>query len=128
MYPGGRLLVYLFGNDIKGAIRSSSSAIEAALRFYCDEWNVKWPSKKGMQFNDRVDEILKISGRTPYTIIDPEASLDLLHLYRARSSMHEGDCYYKDTNTKTEIQVNINIANHLFNAAREFVIWIDSQV
>lgn len=119
---------HLSRNDIKGAIRSTSSAVEAALRFYCNEWDIKWPSKKGMQFNERIDVILKLSGRVPYTSIDPKASVDLLHLYRARSSMHEGDCYYKDINTSTDIQVNINIANLLFNSASEFVIWIDSQM
>ncbi len=119
---------YLSCHDIKGTIRSSSSAIEAALKFYCNEWNIKWPSQQGMQFDERIDCILKSGGRTLYSSIDSKASVKLLHLYRARSSMHEGDCYYNDNNTNSDINVNIAIAEDFFNTASEFIIWLDAQM
>jgi hypothetical protein len=53
--------------------------------------------------------------------------LHLLHLYRARSASHEGDCFYKDYQTRKDVYCDISHAERFFAAARAFTYWIDSQ-
>ena len=118
---------YLSDNDLKGTVRSSASAVDAAVRYYCYEWNVPFPRNR-LPFNQKIDAVLSSAGRPTYSSIDNEASKSLLHLYRARNAMHVGDCYYKCEDSGNEVEVNKLISKEFYNTAKEFVVWLDSQI
>lgn len=116
---------YSKAGDIKGTIRSAASAVDAALGFYCAEWNVKSPSK--VPFNEKIDRVLAAANRPLYNKISPQDSKGLLHLYRARNSMHEGDRYFRDSDTGCKREVDHKLANTFLGTAEKFILWIDSQ-
>jgi len=117
---------HLSRHDVKGAVRSAASAVDAALRYYCAEWGIRFPDSG--QFNDKVENIMAAGGRPSYRAANPDGSRELLHLYRARNAMHEGDVYYTDVQTHAEIRVNMLIATALVKEAKAFTLWLDSQV
>jgi hypothetical protein len=53
---------YLQQCDVKGCTRSAASAVEAALRFYCAEWNVPFPTAR-IPFDQKIECILQQAGR-----------------------------------------------------------------
>ena len=112
--------------DTKGVIRSSASAVDSALRFYCTEWGVSFPKSRD-SFDNKIREILIKSKRPPYMDINGTESLNILHLYRARSSMHEGECYYTDSETNKKTILQIYEAREFMVSAEKFVLWLDSQ-
>lgn len=112
--------------DTKGVIRSSASAVDSALRFYCTEWGVPFPKSRD-GFDDKIREILKKSARPPYMDLNVVESRNILHLYRARNSMHEGECFYKDSKTNKITILQIYEARELMNSAEKFILWLDSQ-
>jgi len=112
--------------DVKGCIRSAASAIDAALRFYCAEWHVPFPTAS-VPFDQKIERILHEAGRPSYRGVDAAVLHDLLHLYRARNAMHEGDCFYRDDHLGTDVYCDITHARVFFSAAQTFTYWIDSQ-
>jgi hypothetical protein len=113
-------------NDRKGVVRSAASAIDAILRHYCAEWSVSLPDDD-RPFNEKIDRVLQDANRPKYSDADPAGSKDVLRLYRARSSMHDGDCCYNDPDTKKRVDVTIEAARALLEAAKRCVLWMDSQ-
>lgn len=118
---------HLDQNDLKGTVRSAAASVEAALRFYCDEWEVPFPSRNHIPFNDQIEQILTAANRPSYKSVNPNGSIALLHIYRARSSMHEGDNYFKNKLTGDIVHVDRVIATELLHGAKSFRIWLDSQ-
>jgi len=112
--------------DVKGCVRSAASAVDAALRFYCAEWNVPFPTTP-IPFDQKIERILHEAGRPSYRVVDAAGLRDLLHLYRARNATHEGDCYYKDDRLRADVYCDITHAHNFFTAAQTFTYWIDSQ-
>jgi hypothetical protein len=117
---------YAKGGDVKGATRSAASAVDAAIRFYADEWGVSFPNKRGMSFMERVDNILLRAGRTAFSVAELSASQTLAHAYSARSSMHRGDHAYKNS-AGNRVEVRITEAREFVAASELFTLWIDSQ-
>lgn len=119
---------HLIGNDtkdIKACIRSAASAIDAILKYYCNIWQIQFP-KRDLQFDEKIEDVLRKANMPSYKEADPESLLKLLYLYRARNSMHEGDCYYKD-NEGNQIEIKTKEQAELFlKAAESFTLWIDS--
>ena len=70
--------------DVKGCIRSAASAVDAALRYYCAEWNVPFPTAP-IPFDQKIESILQQAGRPSYRSIDAGGLRDLRHLYRAQT-------------------------------------------
>lgn len=117
----------LSNNELKSSIRAAASSIDAILRYYCSLWEVPFPSK-GYKFNEKIERVLKEASKPSYKSIDPINSNKLLYLYRARNSMHEGDCYYKDDSGNI-IQIRQKKQVEEFvSAAEQFSLWIDSLV
>jgi hypothetical protein len=117
---------HLTRHDAKGAVRSAASAVDAALRFFCAEWGTSFPTDP-IPFDEKIERILADSGRPSYRAANRDGSRDVLHLYRARSKMHEGDVYYTDEQTKAEVRVDMSIAKVLVQEAETFLLWLDSQ-
>ena len=116
---------HLANNEIKAAIRSAASAIDAILRFYCDFWDVQMP-KKSLQFDQKIENVLQAAGRPSYRSVEPSSLQLILYVYRARSSMHEGDCCYQDgAGSKIAVR-NASQAEPFIEAVERFVVWIDS--
>jgi hypothetical protein len=113
-------------HDVKGCIRSAASAVDAALRFYCAEWNVPFPTAP-IPFDQKIERILQQAGRPLYGSVDPTGLRDLLHLYRARNAIHEGDCFYKDDQLDTDVYCDLSHASRFLTVAQAFTYWIDSQ-
>jgi hypothetical protein len=116
---------YLMEGDIKASVRAAASSVDAIIRSYQEMWRVSSPPGH-LPFNQKIDNILQRAGHPSYSSIDPEGSDELLHLYRCRSSMHEGDCYYKD---KTENRVdvrNIKQVSPWLKTVEDFIVWMDS--
>ncbi|MDT7042079.1 hypothetical protein [Candidatus Nitronereus thalassa] len=117
----------LSNGELRSAIRAAASSIDAILRYYCVIWGAVFPAQ-GLQFHDKIEKVLQEASKPSFKKLDPANSQKLLYLYRARNSMHEGDCYYKDNSGKT---VNINKRDQvgeLVRAAEEFTLWMDSLV
>jgi hypothetical protein len=117
---------HLKGRDRKGVVRSAASAVDAVLQYYCEQWQVRQPGKH-LPFNEKIDQVLKSANLPPYSQVNAEGSKDLLRLYRSRSKQHEADCYYRDPDTNIETIVDLTIARRLLEAAKQFILWIDSQ-
>ena len=112
-------------NDVKGVIRSSASAVDAALRYYCDDWGIDFP-RGNMPYDEKIKSILDKANRPQYYDLNNVESVNLLHLYRARNSMHEGECYYKDKDTNEKVIPRIQEAKIFMESAERFVLWVDS--
>ena len=116
---------YLRYNDVKGCIRSAASAVDAALRYYCSEWRVTFPNQP-ISFDQKIELILQQALRPSYRLGDATGLRDLLHLYRARNAIHEGDCYYKDDQLGKDVPCETSHARRFFAAAQTFAFWLDS--
>jgi len=116
----------LQNSNFKTCIRSAASAVEARFKFWCHKWNVPNAFPKGMQFHEKIEHALSSGGRPSYRSVNPGGSTSLLHLYRARNAIHEGDNGYHDI-SGNEVRVLERVdAQPLFESARNFCIWIDS--
>ncbi len=116
---------YLSDGEIKAAIRFGAASMEVILRYYCKMWGVKFPTDR-ISFDEKIERVLSEASKPSYRDVDPTSSKNLLYLYRARSSMHEGDCSYKDDHGSQIRIKRIDQAEGLVKAAEEFTIWIDS--
>ncbi len=112
--------------DVKAAVRSAASSVDATLRYYCKQWGVHFP-KKPVPFDQKIEHVLGQATRPSYCTACPDGSKTLLHLYRSRNSMHEGDCYFRDDTTGQNVDCTLVHAKAFFGAAREFSFWLDSQ-
>ena len=113
------------GGDLKASIRSAASAVDAILRYYCSLWGVHFPSGR-LPFNQKIENVLMSAAKPSYQSVSSINSEKLLYLYRARNSMHEGDCYYKDNYGKVvQIQTKIQVEEFI-DSAEQFTLWIDS--
>ncbi len=118
---------YFESGDIKACIRFAASAVDAILRFYCNAWDIQFPAGR-MQFDKRIETILADAKKPSYKTIDKENLEKLLYLYRARNSMHEGDCYYKNGSGNLIYITESSQAEDFIHAAEEFTLWIDAVV
>ena len=116
---------HLTNNEIKAAVRSAASAVDAILRFYCDLWDVRMPAGS-LQFDEKIEKVLQDAGRPSYRSVEPDSLELILYVYRARNSMHEGDCRYRDdTGNEIAVRKPAQVEN-LIKAVEGFVVWIDS--
>ena len=116
----------LSSGELKSAIRAAASSIDAILRYYCSLWEVAFPTKG--YFNEKIEKVLKEANKLSYKKMNPRNSDRLLYLYRARSSMHEGDCYYKDNSGNIIQIITKDQVGELVEAAEQFTLWVDSLV
>lgn len=117
---------HLSNGELKAAIRSAASSIDAIIRYYCAIWEI--PPGKRLQFHDKIEKVLRDANKPSFKNIDPVNSDRLLYLYRARNSMHEGDCYYNDLSGGiVHIESTDRVAT-LLGAAEVFTLWLDSLV
>ncbi|CAG0989780.1 hypothetical protein ARNL5_03145 [Anaerolineae bacterium] len=116
---------FLLANEIKACVRSAASAVDAILRYYCEIWNISFPTMQ-IPFDEKIEKILNMANKPSYKTAEPEILLKLLYLYRTRNSMHEGDCYYKDQQGNTVPVRTQKQATEFIDSAEAFTIWIDS--
>jgi hypothetical protein len=112
--------------DEKAAVRAAAAAVEAAVRFYCSIWNVDFP-RDHSTFDEKIEKILTFAGKPSYKAANQDSADSLLKLYRARNSMHEGDCYYIDPHSSERVEVRVYEARQLVDEAQRFLLWLDSQ-
>jgi hypothetical protein len=111
--------------ELKASVRSAASAVDAIIRYYCNLWGVAFP-KRDLRFNEKIEQVLKKAEKPSYKIVDPTNSEKILYIYRARNSMHEGDCYYKDKSGKVIQITSKEQVKDFIDAAEQFILWIDS--
>jgi hypothetical protein len=109
--------------DVKAAVRFAAPALEAAVRFYSALWDVPMPENG--TFAEKIEKVLRDAGRPSYGSLAPESLKSLLCLYRARNSMHEADCYYRDPDSGDRVVVDKGRARALTAEARDFLLWLD---
>jgi hypothetical protein len=113
--------------EIKAAVRAAASGIDAILRFYCGLHSVKFPNpKRGISFDDKIEQILQATGMPSYKTIAPLEMDCIRSLYRARNTMHEGDCYTTDA-SGARIPVDVAQARKFIEAAERLAIWLDAR-
>ena len=113
--------------NVTGCISAAATAVEVALRFYCNLWGVRSPSLPGIEFDQRIERILKRTGRPSYQALDPGGLKDLLHLFRASLKAHEAHCYYHDDKLRKDVPCEFQHARQFLDAAIKFTFWLDSQ-
>lgn len=115
---------YAREGDIKAAVRSAASSVDANLRYYRESWGLSPPPS--LPFDEKIDNVLQRANRPVYSSVNPTGAENLRYLYRCRNSMHEGDCYYKN-NQGTRVDIRqINQVTVWIETVAEFIIWIDS--
>jgi hypothetical protein len=115
---------YVNSGNAKAAVRYGAPAVEAAVKFYCSLWGVKFPNKG--EFGERIEGVLAAAGKPSYQAIDPEGLKAILRLYRARNSSHEADCYYNDPDTNERVDVKHWHAQEMIGHAKRFLSWLDA--
>jgi hypothetical protein len=118
---------YIDQRDIKGAVRSAASAVDASIRSYAGLYGKEHLLKSKLPFNDKIEEVLKDAGQDSYQAINPESSRSLLKLYRARNSMHTGDCCYTDPDTGKTETVDTSMAREFVIEAKNFFLWLSAR-
>lgn len=117
---------HLDGGEIKAAIRAAAPAVEAGVKHRAAVWDVGFPGGQ-LSFAEKIDRVLVNAGHPKYSSVDPGRSRSLLHLYRTRSSMHEGACYYRHSLSKDRVDVvTVGQVVPFLEAAESFLAWIDS--
>lgn len=118
---------HLSQKEVKASIRAAASAVEACINHMRQVSLVAVP-KKGIPFDQKIEDVLAAAGRSSFRALEPVQSKHLLHLYRARNSMHDGDCYYED-NRGAKIRVTeVEQASVLVHAAEAFILWAEPSV
>jgi hypothetical protein len=110
---------------IKAAVRSAASGIDAILRFFCGLHSIQFP-KGRIPFDDKIEQVLQDIGMTSYRAIVPLEMDCIRGLYRARNTMHEGDCYTTDAGG-ARISVDVPQARKFIEAAERLAIWLDAR-
>jgi hypothetical protein len=111
--------------DMKAAVRAAASGIDAILGFYCGLHSTKFP-KARVPFDDKIEQILQATGMPSYKAITPLEMDCIRNLYKARNTMHEGDCYTTDANGAL-IPVDVAQARKFIEAAERLAIWLDAR-
>lgn len=117
----------LGAGEVRASIRSAASSVDASLLYLRQANSIAAPPR-GLMFDEKVEHALRSAGLPSYTELEPAKARLLLYLYRARNSMHEGDCYYIDLNGQRNVIRGPQDAQPLIDAAGEFVLWVDSLV
>jgi hypothetical protein len=110
---------------IKAAVRAAASGIDAILRFYCRLHSIKFPTAR-IPFDDKIEQILQATGMPSYRAIAPLEMDCIRDFYRARNSMHEGDCYTTDAGG-VQVPVDAPQARKFVEAAERLAIWLDAR-
>lgn len=118
---------HLIAGEIKACIRAAASGVDAILRFYSNLWDINFPGGK-TPFDEKIEIVLASAGKPSYRSADFNNSKRLLYLYRARNSMHEGDCCYKDSENQLIPVKDRSQAEVFVTAAEGFTLWIDGIV
>ncbi len=118
---------HLDKGEVKACVRAGASAVDAILRFNCSQWDVCFPTKP-VPFDQKIEDILALSGMPSYKAVDPENLQNLLYLYLARNKMHEGDCFYKDKLGNIVQVKTVDQCSTLLASVESFVVWVDSIV
>lgn len=116
---------YFKKGDIKASIRFAASSVDAILRYYCVAWEIKFP-KGNQPFDEKIEILLFNASKPSYKKADQENLIRLSVLYRARNSMHEGDCYYRNESGAIVYITNTSQVDDLIRAAECFTLWIDA--
>jgi len=111
--------------DVKASVRAAASGIEAILTFYCDLHSIRLPTD-GRPFDEKIEKILQATGMPSYKAIAPLEMDCIMSLYRARNTMHEGDCYTTDA-SGARIPVDVAQARKFIEAAERLAIWLDAR-
>ncbi len=118
---------HLERREIKATVRSAASAVDAYLRHLREAW-VGNEAPKHLPFDEKIEHVLSSVGKPSYKSVEPTHSKNLLYLYRARNTMHEGDCYY-DREDGHRIRLSeASQIEPLIDAVESFVLWADSVV
>lgn len=116
---------HISNGEVKAAVRSAASAVDAILRYYSDFWSSARPPRE-LPFDEKIESVLRDSGRPSYRNV-ADAGLDqLLYLYKARNSMHEGDCCYADRAANLVRVTTIDQVRPFVEAVIDFICWIDA--
>lgn len=118
---------HLERSEIKGAVRSAASALDAWLLHIRQALDLPSPPA-WLPYDQKIEHVLALAGRSSYQELEPIHSKRLLYLYRARSSMHEGDCVYVQDDGVTVRVREIAQALQFVESAEAFVLWADSYV
>lgn len=115
---------HLEHGEVKAAVRSGASAVDALLRYYCDLWAAgPLPS---LPFDEKIEWVLQAAGRPSYRSVEPAKLDSLLYLYRCRNSMHEGDCYFDDRGGVRKNVRSVDPVRRFIDAVEDFVVWVDA--
>ena len=120
---------HLANSDHKAAVRSAASAVETAVRFCKEEKGVqlsKLENKKS--FDEKIEVILHYALLPSFKGLEPQHTQAIRYLYRARNSMHWGECSYKDDDGKLNTIRHSDQVAGWVNSARTFVLWLDSML
>jgi hypothetical protein len=119
---------YVKQADRKAAVRAAASAVEACIK-HCTEANfIKFPKNPTLRFDQKIGAALTLANLPDFTSLEPIDARNILYLYRARNSMHEGDCYYNDLTNKRIDIVRIDQVIPLVESARKFIFWMDTVI
>ncbi len=113
--------------EFKSAIRAAASAVDAAILHLRQVHDIADPPRS-LQFDEKIEHALAGARLPSYRALEPDRLQCLLYLYRARNSMHEGDCYYSRRDGTLVAIWGQEQARPLVNAAEAFVLWLDSLV
>jgi hypothetical protein len=116
---------HLANSEIKAAVRSAASAVEAYILHLQKAYKLPSPGDE-LPFDQKIEHTLAAAGRPSYAAIEASRSKLILYLYRARSSMHVGACEYKKEDGTTIKVAESHQAEPLVEAANAFIIWADS--
>lgn len=113
--------------EIKSAVRALASALDAIIQYYGKQWSAELPRNNKI-YAEKIEEFLKQAGKPSMRQAIPETFFPISNLYYARNTMHEGDCYFRDSNgTKVQVRRKDQVEPWL-QAVKEFLRWIESLV
>ena len=118
---------HLQRKELKASVRSAASAVDAYLRHLQDTWAVKSPPGH-LPFDEKIEHVLRTVNKPSYKAIEPNHSRQLLYLYRARNTMHEGDCFYNREDGQRVRVIDPSQVEGFIVAVESFVLWADSVV
>jgi hypothetical protein len=118
---------HLERSELKAAVRSAASAVDACLLHIRQASGVLKPPN-GLPYDQKIEHVLRSVGRPSYQTLEHAHSKQLLYLYRARNSMHEGDCFYmQDDGTRIQVREAAQVLQFV-ESAEAFILWADSTV
>ncbi len=116
---------HLAAGETKACVRAAAPAVDAALRYYSQLWGVPFPDQPGLTFDVRIETLLANAGQPSFRSVDSASLGQILYLYRARNSMHEGECYYRNS-AGVIVEVGVRECDSFVQAVEAFILWADS--